>query len=305
MPSKYRRPAESSSSNVQAFSVRGFFARFPNDETCLEHIMQVRFGLRHPCDKCLAFATFHRLAERRAYSCAACGHHVYPCAGTIFQDSRTSLQSWFYAIYLFVATRHGVSGKELQRTLGVTYKTAWRIGQKIRDLMAKADGFEMLQGHVEVDEAYVGGHRPGKRGRGAAGKTIVMGLHERGGKMHAEAIPNVSKATLKGVVTRTIEAGSIVSTDELVSYDLLTDDGFKHGQVNHSAKEWAYYDYRHDATHHTNNVENFWRLFNNSVRSTHIHVSPQHMDRYLGEFTFRLNHRQMRNAMFDLLIAAV
>ena len=288
MPSKHRRPAESGSSNVQAFSVREFFARFPDDAACLEHIMQVRYGLRHPCAKCLTLATFHRLAERRAYSCAACGHHVYPCAGTIFQDSRTSLQVWFYAIYLFVATRHGVSGKELQRTLGVTYKTAWRMGQQIRDLMTKADGFEMLQGHVEVDEAYVGGHRPGKRGRGAAGKTIVMGVHERGGKLHAEAIPDVSKDTLKEVVTRTVVPGAIVSTDELVSYGLLTGDGFKHGQVKHGAKEWAYYDYRHDVTHHTNNVENFWRLFKNSVRSTHIHISQQHMDRYLGEFTFSL-----------------
>lgn len=305
MPSKHRRPAEKGSSKVQAFSVREFFARFPDDATCLEHIMQVRYGLRHPCDKCLTLATFHRLAERRAYSCAACGHHVYPCAGTIFQDSRTPLQVWFYGIYLFVVTRHGVSGKELQRTLGVTYKTAWRMGQQIRDLMAKADGFEMLQGHVEVDEAYVGGHRPGKRGRGAAGKTIVMGLHERGGKLHAEAIPNIGMDTLKEVVTRTVEPGSIVSSDELVSYGLLTGDGYKHGQVKHGAKEWAYYDYRHDAMHHTNNVENFWRLFKNSVRSTHIHVSPQHMDRYLGEFSFRLNHRQMRNAMFDLLIGAV
>jgi hypothetical protein len=100
-------------------------------------------------------------------------------------NTRTPLQTWFYAIYLFVVTRHGVSGKELQRALGVTYKTAWRMGQLIRDLMAKADGFEMLQGHVELDEAYVGGHRPGKRGRGAAGKTIVMGAKERGGKINS------------------------------------------------------------------------------------------------------------------------
>ncbi len=116
-----------------------FFARFPSDDACLEHVMEVRYGLRHPCDKCLNLSTFHRLANRPAYSCAHCGHHVYPCAGTIFQDTRTPLQVWFYAIYLFIATRHGVSGKELQRTLGVTYKTAWRIGQQIRKLMETAD----------------------------------------------------------------------------------------------------------------------------------------------------------------------
>jgi transposase-like protein len=284
-------------------SVREFFARFPNDEACLDHIMEVRYGLRHPCDKCLANATFHRLANRPAYSCANCGAHVYPCAGTIFQDTRTPLTMWFYAIYLFCTTRHGVSGKELQRTLGVTYKTAYRIGQQIRKLMEAADGEGILRGHIELDEAYVGGHRPGKRGRGAAGKTIVMGLKERGGRMQAEVIPDIKKATLRGVVTRSVEPGSIVSTDELMSYGLLEGDGFKHGMVKHGAGEFAYYDYRHDATHHTNTVETFWRLFKNSVRSTHIHVSSKYMDRYLNEFVFRSNHREMGNAMFDLLLA--
>lgn len=115
---------------VVEFSVREFLERFPDDDACLQHVMEVRYGLHRPCAKCLNFSTFHRLSDRPAYSCAHCGHHVYPCAGTIFQDTRTPLQSWFYAIYLFVTTRHGVSGKELQRTLGVTYKTAWRIGQR-------------------------------------------------------------------------------------------------------------------------------------------------------------------------------
>lgn len=291
---------------MSKLTVREFFQRFPDDDACLEHVMEVRYGLRHPCDKCLNLATFHRLANRPAYSCAHCGHHVYPCAGTIFQDSRTSLQSWFYAIYLFVTTRHGVSGKELERTLGVTYKTAWRMGQQIRKLMAKADGFEMLAGHVEMDEAYVGGRRSGgKRGRGAPGKTIVMGMAERGGRMATEVIPDIRKDTLQGVTRENVAPGSTVSTDELVSYGLLEGDGYQHGVVKHGAKEYAYYDYRHDATHHTNTVESFWKLFKASVRSTHIHVSSKYMQRYLDEFTFRANHREMKNAMFDLLIAAV
>lgn len=287
------------------FTVKDFFKRFPTDAECLDHIMDVRFGMRHPCDKCLVNSTFHRIEGRRAYACASCGDHLYPCVGTIFEDSRTSLQSWFYAIFLFVTTRHGVSGKELQRTLGVTYKTAWRMAQHIRILMSRADGFEMLQGHVEADEAYVGGRRPGKRGRGAAGKTIVMGMQERGGRLATEIIPDVKKATLREVVNRNVESGSIVSTDELMSYGLLTGDGYVHGAVKHGAKEWSYYDYRQGVTHSTNSVESFWRLFKASVRSTHVHISQKYMDRYLGEFTFRANHREMQNAMFDLLIGAV
>src|SRR6185437_16212179 len=181
--------------------------------------------------------------DRPAYTCAHCGHNVHPMANTIFQDTRTPLRMWFYAIYLFCTTRHGVSGKELQRQLGVTYKTAYRIGIQIRKLMEDADLGGLLTGHVEMDEAYVGGRRPGKRGRGAAGKTIVMGLAERGGRIEAEVIPNVKTDTLKEVVNRTVEKGSIVSTDELVSYGLLTGDGYKHGQVKHGEKDYAHYDY--------------------------------------------------------------
>jgi len=291
--------------SAEKLTVRQFFARFPNDDACLTHVMEVRFGLRHDCRKCGVEATFHKITGRRAFACSACGDHVYPCAGTIFEDSRTSLQSWFYAIYLFVVTRHGVSGKELQRALGVTYKTAWRMGHQIRTLMATADGFEMLKGHVELDEAYVGGRRPGKRGRGAAGKTIVMGMKERDGRLAAEVIPDIKKATLRSVVLDNVEPGTIVSTDELMSYGLLTGDGYEHGTVKHGAKEYAYYDYRHGVTHHTNHVESFWRLFKKSVASTHIHVSPAYMDRYLREFTYRQNHRHRQNAMFDLLIAAL
>ncbi len=145
------------------FSVREFFARFPDDDACRDHIMNVRFGgTRFDCPSCgVANSTFHRLANRRAFSCASCGHHVYPTAGTILHDTRTPLVSWFYTIYLFTTTRHGVSGKELQRQLGVTYKTAWRMGQQIRQLTEKADFTALLQGHVEADEAYIRGKRSG------------------------------------------------------------------------------------------------------------------------------------------------
>jgi len=161
-------------SSVVPFSVREFFERFPSDDACLEHVMAVRYGLRHTCGKCgVVDSTFHKLSDRPAYSCAHCGHHVYPGAGTVFQDTRTPLQMWFYAIYLFVATRHGVSGKELQRTLGVTYKTAWRMGDQIRKLMVEANGFELLKGHIEADEAFIGGRRHGKSGRGKAKPSFL------------------------------------------------------------------------------------------------------------------------------------
>ena len=296
-----------SKSTSPAFSVREFFARFNSEEACLSHIMDVRYGgTRFDCPGCGVEANFNKLSNRRAFSCSACGHHVYPTANTILHDTRTPLVSWFFAIYMFVTTRHGVSGKELQRQLGVTYKTAYRMGQQIRILMASADIDRMLAGHVEADESYVGGVRTGgKRGRGAPGKTIVVGMVERGGAMKAVVATDVRKATLRQIVNANVAPGSTVSTDELASYNLLTGDGYTHGSVRHGAKEYARYDYRQGVTHSVNSVEGFWRMFKDSIRSTHIHVSAKHMQKYLGEFTFRANHRDRENAMFDLLVGAL
>ena len=160
------------------------------------------------------------------------------------------------------------------------------MGQQIRDLMGNVDGFAMLQGHVELDEAYVGGHRSGKRGRGAAGKTIVMGLKERGGRLITEVITDIKKATFRGVVLENVEKGAIVSNDELMSYGLLNGDVYKHSTVDQDAKMWTYYDYRHDAKHHTNNVESFWKLFKISIRSTHIRFPVSTCSAILTSFRF-------------------
>jgi len=293
-------------SNVQPFSVREFFARFPNDDACLAHVMSVRYGLRHTCRKCgVVDATFHKLANRKAYACAHCGDHVYPCAGTVFQDSRTPLTVWFYAIYLFVVTRHGVSGKELQRQLGVTYKCAYRMGMQIRALIGSVDEFNALQGHVEIDETLLGGRISRAKGNPRDNKTMILGMKERGGRMVTEVIPDASTPTLKRAVLENIPPKTIISTDEWKGYNLLTAYDYQHGTVNHSEEEWAVTDASTGVRHHVQHVESFWGLFKRSVRSTHIHISRKHMQAYLNEFTFRSNHREMRNAMFDLIVGAV
>lgn len=287
------------------FTVREFFERFPDDATCLRHLMDVRYGLKHACSKCGVESEFYPLTNRPAYSCGSCGNHVYPGAGTIFQDTRTSLQTWFYCIYLFVVTRHGVSGKEIERQVGCTYKTAWRIANRLRKHISSFQDFSLLQGHIEIDEAFVGGvRRGGKRGRGAGGKTVVVGLKERGGRMVAETAPDAKTKTLRDIVHKHVESGSKVSTDEYQAYKLLRRDGFDHKTVIHKYGEYARRDYGTGELISVNAVENFWNLFKNSVRSTHIHISPKYMNLYLGEFTFRANHREMKNAMFDLLISA-
>lgn len=148
------------------FTFIQFKEQFPNDDACLDSIMQRRYGKSPICPGCGVVETkFHRITGRRGYACQHCGHHIYPCAGTIFEHSSTKLTLWFHAMYLMTSTRNGVSAKELQRQLGVTYKCAWRIGHQLRELMAardKANNPTPREGHFEVDETYIGGKVRGK-----------------------------------------------------------------------------------------------------------------------------------------------
>src|SRR5271155_3103771 len=166
-----------------SITIRDFFRQFPSDNACLEHIFTIRFGQGYACPKCERKANWYKIQAERAYSCQWCGHHLHPTVGTPFEDSRTPLQLWFHAIYLFTSSRHGVPAKELERQLGVPYKTAWRMAKEIRIHMGLVNGNTPLSGTVEIDETMVGGKRSGgKRGRGAAGKTIVFGMLEKAGK---------------------------------------------------------------------------------------------------------------------------
>jgi transposase-like protein len=219
-------------------------------------------------------------------------------AGTFLEDTRTSLQDWFYAIYLFTTSRHGVPAKELQRQLGVTYKTAWRMGHKIRERMALVDGDEPLSGVVEIDETMVGGHRPGKPGRGAAGKTIVLGMVERGGDVMTKVVPNVRKKTVEPIIEAGVAKGSTVHTDELRSYGGLAAKGYGHETVNHGAGEYV------DGDCHVNTMEGYWSRLKNSIRGTHVHVSGKHLQKYAGEFEYRYNRRQKSRKMLGELLSS-
>lgn len=182
--------------------------------------MTVRYGMESKCPKCERQTKWSRVSSQRAFAYQFCGHHVYPCVGTPFENSRTSLQLWFYAIYLFTKTRSGVSAKELQRQLGVTYKAAWRMGHEIRKHMAEVDGNPPLSGDVEIDETYIGGYKEGgKRGRGADGKTILFGMLDRDGDVMTKVVPNVKRDTLQPIITANVEEGSTIHTDEFRAYN--------------------------------------------------------------------------------------
>ena len=280
-------------------TVTDFFRQFPTDDACLEHLWNIRFGDEVECEKCGKVGRFYRLRKEPAYSCPRCGHHIHPMVGTPFAKSRTPLQKWFYAMYLFTTTRHGVAAKELQRQLGVTYKTAWRMGHEIRKYMAEVDGETPLSGDVEADETYVGGRTTGgKRGRGAPNKTVVFGMLERDGDVMANVVQNVRMKTLQPIIEENVVAGSTVHTDELKSYNGLSKAGFEHETVNHSAGEYV------DGDSHVNGIEGFWARLKLSIRGTHVHVSRKHLQKYVKEFEYRYNMRKLPELMFDRLLAA-
>lgn len=278
-------------------TVKEFFKQYPDDAACLKHLFDVRFGQGHVCPKCERAAKWYPLENVRAFSCQWCGHHIHPCAGTLFEDSRTSLQTWFYAIWLFTTTRHGVSAKELQRQLGVTYKCAWRMGHEIRKHMAFADGEDSLSGTVEVDETYIGGARKGKRGRGADGKTVLFGMMEKDGDVVTKVVPNVRKKTLQPHIEATIESGSEIHTDELKSYNGLLKGGYDHKTVNHGAGEYVALD---GTT--TNGLEGYWSQLKRSIVSTHTHVGQEYLENYAKEFEYRFNSRKRPASMFPELL---
>ena len=280
-------------------TVTDFFRQFPTDDTCLEHLWNVRFGDEVECEKCGKVGKFYRLRKEPAYSCPRCGHHIHPMVGTPFAKSRTPLQKWFYAMYMFTTTRHGVAAKELQRQLGVTYKTAWRMGHELRKYMAEVDGETPLSGDVEADETYVGGRTTGgKRGRGAPNKTVVFGMLERDGDVMANVVPNVRQKTLQPIIKENVVKDSTVHTDELKSYSGLSKAGFEHETVNHGAGQYV------DGDSHVNGIEGFWARLKLSIRGTHVHVSRKHLQTYVKEFEYRYNMRKQPELMFDRLLAA-
>lgn len=211
-----------------------FQAQYPDDGACLQAMLQRRYGKAESCPHCGIVGKLTRIEGRRAFACKE-GCHIYPCAETVFEHSPTPLTDWFYAMYLMTATRNGVSAKELQRQLDVTYKCAWRIGHQLRGLMAaRNETNPPMSGHVELHETYVGARsKGGKRGRGAGKKTIVFGILERKSNVRGKVVPDVWRDTLESLVERKVFSGKIISTDELGSYRHISRLGYIHGKVSH------------------------------------------------------------------------
>ncbi len=285
-----------------------FQADFPDDATCLDWLWRTRFaddGEHASCPKCQTERPFRRYEtsqQRQSWTCTACGHHLHPTAGTIFHKSSTSLHLWFYAMYLMTSTRCGISAKQLERELGVSYKTAWRMFHLIRnELMAQDD--TILEGEVEADETYVGGRRRERTGRGHRGrpgpgshKTAVFGMAQRGGNVVALTVENAKATTLLPHMQKRILPASTVYTDEFVSYGNVARSGYQHKRIQHAEGVYV------SGNVHTNTIEGFWALVKRGISGTHHAVSAKYLQGYLNEYAWRYNRRKDRRAQFVSLL---
>ena len=275
---------------MQRYTLRDFEKQFPNDDVCLEWLKDSLYPDGIVCEACQRITKHHKVTNRKSYSCANCGHHIAPTAGTICHKSSTPLRLWFYAIYLMSSTRCGISAKQLERELGVTYKTAWRMFKQIRSMLDESD--KKLGNEVEVDETYVGGFHKGKTGRGSENKTVVVGAVERKGSVIAKVSPNVKAETLIPFIQETIEPNSMIYTDELRSYNSVKYHGYDHQRVRHAAKAYVI------GNAHTNSIEGFWSLLKNGIRGVYKHVDKKHLQSYVNEYAFRYNRRNDTEPMF-------
>lgn len=282
--------------NPKLPTLKAFRDQFADDDVCLEHLMVTRYGRRHTCAKCGKVANFHRVKSRRCYECDFCGYQVYPTAGTPFEATRTSLRDWFTVMFMFCASRNGVSAKEVQRTIGVTYKTAWRMCNLIRQYMGYVDGDNILGGKdggvVEADKMFFGGVDK----QGEDDKSVVFGAIERGGEVVTQVIPSRKRKHVLPAIFKWVKPGSRIATDEARAFGELSELGYRHGTVNHAAKQYV------SGEVHTNNIEAFWAHVKRSMAGTYVSVSKKWLQTYLWEFEYRQNLRKSPHLMLDLLL---
>jgi transposase-like protein len=270
-----------------------FLARFGTDGQCREYLFKARWpnGFRcAACDHDDAYA----LRTKIVYECVACRKQHSLLAGTIFEQTKTGLAKWFLAIYLVTSSKGGIAATELQRQLGLgSYQTAWTWLHKLRKAVVRP-GREPLAGRVEADETYVGGPRPGKRGRGAAGKTLVAGAVEAGrgeargrrlGRLRLAPLADASAASLDAFLAAHVAKPATVATDGRRGYLGLPAEGYDHEPINLGAT-WGDAALRLPGIHLVCGLIKRWLL-----GTHHGAVSEKHLPAYLDEYAFRFNRR--------------
>lgn len=291
-----------------------FMTKFPTEKAVIKYFLKIRYNDVLICPHCGSKVRVqYRNDNLKLCNCHNCNNTFSPFKNTIFEKSSTDLRKWFYAIHLFLNSKKGISGLQLQREIGVTYKTAWRMLKQIRSAMGNTDMSKAFEAMVEIDETYIGGKprkmngetEPSKRGRETK-KTPVVGVKERSSNhvFAKVALPNEEGKKLTGKQLFNI-LDSVCKKDATV----LTDDFKGYNFMNHKNTNKNNY-YRISVNHsesiyslgnglHTNGIESFWALLKRGILGIYHHVSVKHLQEYVNEFCFRQNNG---SGSFDALL---
>jgi transposase-like protein len=280
------------------------YKQFPTEQHCIAHLENARWKGEPTCPYCKSKQVSSVEKENR-YHCNTCNTSFSVTVGTIFHNTKLDLQKWFLAITLVLNAKKGISSRQLSRDIEVNKDTAWRMLMQIRKSMVH-DG-EMLQGIVEADETYIGGKNKnrhndkktkGGQGRGGDDKTPVFGVLERGGKVKAGKVKDVTAKTLKGMIKQFVAIGTSLMTDEWRAYNGLS-NAYNHSVVSHGSGQYV------NGIAHTNTLEGFWSLLKRGIIGQYHYVTPKYLNRYIDEFCYRYNNRLTVNLFEQTILKSV
>ncbi len=278
-------------------SLKDILRNLHDKRTCREYLEELRWQGIPKCPHCNCKSEKHYKLKNRGdfnglYKCRECKKRFTVTIGTMFEGSKVSLEDWFYAIYVFLSHKKGISSIQLSKDIGVTQKTAWFMLTKIRHNMNDIDAIiaNKLDGEVQMDETYIGGKPKGKiwqnQGRSLKQKSLVVGALTKD-RAYAVVVPNASGRTLKTIIYGLIKPGSTVVTDGLKSYHGISPE-YVHQVVEHNKGS-----YKNKEGFHTNGIEGFWSQLKRGINGTYHFVSRKYLQLYCYEFSYRYSTRFM------------